>query len=152
LPPSPSIFQEGDDQKQNLTYFYLAFDIAFTLTPVFGMFITNYFDFTLLFLFCKGLLVCSLFINTQLEMKKIHPLASPLIEKESIFSRKALSSATIVFFVDIIWIALNSIIFMFMYGVGERDQRNCPSRPLRHQHKRKAPSRKALTLNIIFVK
>lgn len=105
-------------RAQSLGYFYLAFNIAFALAPVFGMFIINNFNFTLLFLFCTGLSLCSLFITTQLKKKQVHSLENPSIDNESWFSRKALSPAIIVFFAHIIWGALTAFFPLYALDHG----------------------------------
>jgi len=103
---------------QSLSYFYLAFNIAFALAPVFGMFVINHFNFTLLFLFCTGLSLCSLFITTQLGKKQVHSLGDPSIESGSFFSRKALSPAIMVFFAHIIWGALTAFFPLYALDHG----------------------------------
>jgi MFS family permease len=57
---------------QTLSYFYLTFNISFALSPSFGMFLINKFSFTLLFLFCLGLSLCSLFLTTRLGKNRLN--------------------------------------------------------------------------------
>jgi len=71
---------------QSLSYYYLAFNIAFVLAPSFGMFLINSFNFTLLFLSCTGLSLCSLLIITRLGRRKINPLEKITIKDGSFFS------------------------------------------------------------------
>jgi MFS family permease len=103
---------------QSLSYFYLAFNIAFALAPVFGMFIINHFNFTLLFLFCTGLSLCSLFITTKLGKKQVNSLEDSSIDDGSFFSRKALPPAIMVFFAHIIWGALTAFFPLYALNHG----------------------------------
>jgi MFS family permease len=103
---------------QSLSYFYLAFNIAFALAPVFGMFIINHFNFTLLFLFCTGLSLCSLFITTKLGKKQVNSLENSSIDDGSFFSRKALPPAIMVFFAHIIWGALTAFFPLYALNHG----------------------------------
>jgi len=48
---------------QSISYFFLAFNIAFALAPSLGMFLINQFNFTFLFLTCTGLSLCSFYLR-----------------------------------------------------------------------------------------
>jgi MFS family permease len=91
---------------QSLSYFYLAFNISGALAPPFGMFLINHFSFTLLFLFCTGLSLCSLFIANKLGRKQDTPLQGSSIDDGFFLSRKGLPSSIIAFFSLFIWGAL----------------------------------------------
>jgi len=105
---------------QSLSYFYLAFNISFALSPTLGMFLINQFSFTLLFLFCLGLSLCSLFLTTRFGKKQIEPAEDMSNRDESFLSRQALPSAIIAFFAHIIWGALTAFfpLYSLDQGVG----------------------------------
>jgi predicted MFS family arabinose efflux permease len=52
---------------RTLGYFMLAPALATATAPSFGMWLVNQFSFTVLFLFCMGLSLCTLFFSTTLE-------------------------------------------------------------------------------------
>ena len=102
---------------QSLSYFYLAFNISFALAPSFGMFLINHFGFTLLFLVCLGLSLCSIFLTTQLGKRQIEPIEDLSNQDESFLSREALPSAIMAFFAHIIWGALTA--FFPLYAINQ---------------------------------
>src|SRR4030043_219032 len=103
---------------QSLSYFYLAFNISFALSPSFGMFLINNFSFTLLFLFCLGLSLCSLFLTTRLGKRQNEPLETLSKRDESFLSREALPSALMAFFAHIIWGALTAFFPLYALNQG----------------------------------
>jgi MFS family permease len=99
---------------QIISYFYLSINIAFTLAPYFGMILINVFDFTVLFLICAGLSLCSLFITSKLKNRTI--LIEKLSAQEQTFlSRGALSPAIMALLVNINYGAL--IAFFPLYAI-----------------------------------
>ncbi len=103
---------------QSLSYFYLAFNISFALNPALGMLLINQFSFTLLFLFCLGLSLCSLFLTTRLGKTQIESLEDMSNRDGSFLSRQALPSAIIVFFAHIIWGALTAFFPLYSLDQG----------------------------------
>ena len=103
---------------QSLSYFYLAFNISFALSPTLGMFLINQFSFTILFLFCLGLSLCSLFLTTRFGKKQIEPAEDMSNRDESFLSRQALPSAIIAFFAHIIWGALTAFFPLYSLDQG----------------------------------
>lgn len=103
---------------QSLSYFYLAFNISFAVTPALGMFLINQFSFTLLFLFCLGLSLCSLFFTTRLGKREIEPLEDLSNRDEPFLSRQALPSAIMAFFAHIIWGALTAFFPLYSLNQG----------------------------------
>lgn len=103
---------------QSLSYFYLAFNISFALSPSFGMFLINNFSFTLLFLICLGLSLCSLFLTTRLGKRQIEPLEDLSKRDEPFLSREALPSALMAFFAHIIWGALTAFFPLYALNQG----------------------------------
>jgi MFS family permease len=100
---------------QTLSYFNLAINVSGALAPLLGMFLINYFSFTLLFLVCSGLSLCSLFITRKLEKRQVTPLQASHREGVFLFSRKALPPAIINFFSSSSWGALTA--FFPLYAI-----------------------------------
>ena len=103
---------------RSLSYFYLAFNISFALAPSFGMFLINRSSFTLLFLFCTGLSLCSLMITNKLGKTHVHPLESPSVADHSLFNRKILPPSIMVFFVHVIWGTLTTFFPLYALDQG----------------------------------
>jgi MFS family permease len=103
---------------QTLSYFFLAFNISFALSPALGMFVINHFNFNLLFLFCLGLSLCSLFLTARFEKRRIEPLGDLSNQDESFLSRETLPSALMAFFVHIIWGALTTFFPLYALNQG----------------------------------
>ncbi len=93
---------------QSISYFFLAFNFAFALAPSSGMFLLNHFNFTILFLVCTALSLCSLFLTTQLQKGETKILKGLSPEDRSLLSIKALPPAILAFFTHIIWGALTA--------------------------------------------
>ena len=100
---------------QTLSYFYLAINLSGALGPSLGMFLINYFSFTVLFLVCSGLSLCSLFIAYKFERREVAPLQDSSIEDGFFLSRKALPPSVISSFSLFIWGALGA--FFPLYAV-----------------------------------
>ena len=100
---------------RNLSYFLLTFNLSGALAPSLGMLLINHFSFTLLFLVCLGLSLCSLFITNKLARRQVAPLQDSSIEEDFFLSRKALSPSFIGFFSFFIWGAL--VAFFPLYAV-----------------------------------
>jgi MFS family permease len=99
---------------QNLSYFLLTFNVSAALAPSLGMLLINHFSFTLLFLVCLGLSVCTLIITKKLQTRQI-PLRDSSIKEDFFLSRKALSPSFIGFFCFFIWGALAA--FFPLYAI-----------------------------------
>ena len=100
---------------QSLSYFYLGFNLSGVLAPPLGMFLINHFSFTLLFLVCLGLSLCSLFISNKLGKGQVAPLQDSSIEDCSFLSRKALPPSIVSSFSLFIWGALTA--FFPLYAI-----------------------------------
>jgi MFS family permease len=99
---------------QIISYFYLSINIAFTLAPYFGMLLINAFNFTVLFLVCAGLSLCSLFITSKLRIRTI--AIEKLSDKDQPFlSYGALPPAIMALLVNINYGAL--IAFFPLYAI-----------------------------------
>ena len=66
---------------QSLSYYYLAINFAFVLAPYFGMLLINQFNFSILFLVCIALSLCSLIITTQLTQAQTLPSENSVNEE-----------------------------------------------------------------------
>ncbi len=106
---------------QALSYYYLAFNIAFALAPSFGMFLLNSFSVAVLFLFCTGLSLTSLLIISKLEKRPVRRLERLALGGGSFFSRKALRPSIVIFMASLIWGALTA--FFPLYAI-ERGMNN----------------------------
>jgi MFS family permease len=78
---------------QNLGYFSLSMTISAALAPSIGMLLINHFSFTLLFLVCLGLSLCTLLISSQLRRTQTAPMQTSSTEKEGFFNRKAIPAS-----------------------------------------------------------
>jgi MFS family permease len=79
------------------------------------MLLINRFNFTLLFLICSGLSLCSLFTTTKLRKMQGVPSRSQSIQDQPFLSREALAPSIVGFFTNTIWGAL--ITFFPLYAI-----------------------------------
>jgi len=100
---------------QSLSYFTLAMSISGALAPSIGIFLINHFNFTLLFLVCSGLSLCSLFIASKLVNRQATPLQDSSVEDSFFLSRKALPPSISNFFSLFTWGALTA--FFPLYAI-----------------------------------
>ena len=100
---------------QTLGYFSLAMTLSSALAPSIGVFLINHFSFSLLFLVCLGLSLCSLFIMNQLERRQIVPSQDSSIEKGFFLDRKAIPPSIINALTLFMWGALAA--FFPLYAI-----------------------------------
>ncbi len=100
---------------QSLSYFLLAPNISLALAPSFGMSLIIHFSFTLLFLFCLGISLCSLLISSELGKRKVLALKDFSTTDALFLSWKALPSCFVNFFIHFIWGALTA--FLPLYAI-----------------------------------
>ena len=91
---------------QSLGYFFLSFNISMALAPPFGIFLVNHFGFTILFLVCIVLSLCSLLISGKLRSSDVKPMVESPAEDSWFFSPKAFPPIFVYFLAHIIWGAL----------------------------------------------
>ena len=103
---------------QSLSYFYLAFNIAFALAPYLGMLLINHFGFPVLFLACAGLSLCSLFITMKLEKRPVDPLDAPSMQSQPFLSREALPAAIMASMGSMIWGAVTAFFPLYALSHG----------------------------------
>jgi predicted MFS family arabinose efflux permease len=85
-----------------ISYFFLSYNMAFALGPYIGMLLINRFNFTILFLACTVLSLCSLYLT--LKLSKTEPMPMERVPKaQSFLNREALPPAVIAFMLNIIW-------------------------------------------------
>jgi len=103
---------------QSLSYYYLAINFAFVLAPYFGMLLINEFNFSILFLVCFVLSLCSLFVTTQLSKLQDVPLENASTKNQPFLSREALPSAVMAFMVNIVWGAMTAFFPLYALSCG----------------------------------
>ena len=104
---------------QIISYYFLSFNFAFALAPYFGMVLINQFSFTVLFLVCAALSLCTLFVS--LKLRKMHgiPIENESIQSQPFFSREVLPSAIMAFLLNVIWGSLGAFfpLYALRHGV-----------------------------------
>jgi MFS family permease len=103
---------------QSLSYFYMATNISGALAPPLGMFLIIHFSFSLLFLVCLGLSLCSLFITHKLGERQVVPLQDSSIEDGFFLSRKALPLSIISSLSLFIWGAVTAFFPLYAINCG----------------------------------
>ena len=100
---------------QSLSYFYLGFNLSGALAPPLGIFLINHFSFTLLFLVCLGLSLCSLLITIKLERRQVTPLRDSSIKDTSFVSWDAIPPSIVSLITLFIWGAITA--FFPLYAI-----------------------------------
>ena len=104
---------------QSISIYYLSNNVAFALAPSLGMVLINSFNFpmnfTILFLFCTGLSLCSLIFILKLGEREIPSPKDPSFQRQPLLSRAAVPPAVMASLVNIIWGAL--IAFFPLYAI-----------------------------------
>ena len=106
------------NRGQSVSYFFLAFNIAFALAPSFGIFLMNLINFSGLFFVCTGLSLCSLFLTIQLRKRPAHPLENSSIANQPFLSREAFPPAILAFMGNIIWGAVTAFFPLYALSQG----------------------------------
>ena len=102
-----------------ISYYSLSFNFAFAIAPYFGMILINQFNFTVLFLACTVLSLCTLLTTIKLAKTQSHPAERESVRKQPLLSREALPSATMAFMLNFIWGALGAFfpLYALTHGV-----------------------------------
>jgi predicted MFS family arabinose efflux permease len=103
---------------QSLSYYYLAFNIAFALTPSLGMFLANAAGFPPLFMVCTGLTLGSLLIIAQLGKRRADPSAKADVRRAPLLSRQALPMAVMAMISGMIWGSLTAFFPLYAFNQG----------------------------------
>ena len=100
---------------QGLSYFFLAHNCSFALAPAFGIFVINQFNFTILFLLCTGLSLCSLLITLKLATLPQDPGRdqSVQVQRDSLFSWDVVPPSIIAFISNTVWGAVTAFFPLF---------------------------------------
>jgi MFS family permease len=107
-----------EHRGQSLSYFYLALNIAFALAPYLGMLLINRFNFTVLFLSCTGVSLCSFFTTVKLKKMQGLPLEDQSPRDQPFLSREALPPSIMVFLISTIWGTLTAFFPLYALDQG----------------------------------
>jgi len=104
---------------QIISYYFLSFNFAFALAPYFGMVLINQFSFTVLFLVCTALSLCTLIVTLKLRKGYGVPIKSESIQSRLFFSREVLPSSIMAFLLNVIWGSLGAFfpLYALRHGV-----------------------------------
>jgi MFS family permease len=86
-----------------ISYIYMVFNLSGALGPLIGMFLVNHSSFTVLFLVCVGLSLCSLLAVNKLGRRQAALLSDPPIGGGFFLSWKAIPPSIVSFFCLFIW-------------------------------------------------
>ena len=86
-----------------ISYYFLSFNLAFALGPYLGMLLINQFNFSVLFMVCTGLSLCSFFMALKLGKRESLALDQKSPKAQPFLSRGAVPPALIAFMLNIIW-------------------------------------------------
>jgi len=103
----------GIYQGRIISYYYLSFNFAFALAPYFGMLLINHFNFTVLFLVCTGLSLCTLVTTAQLSKIQRVSEKNQAKKDQPMFTPEALPPALIAFTLNVIWGSLGAFIPLY---------------------------------------
>ncbi|HXX33438.1 MAG TPA: MFS transporter [Thermodesulfobacteriota bacterium] len=104
---------------QIISYYFLSFNFAFALAPYFGMVLINQFSFTVLFLVCIALSLCTLFVSLKLKKVQTIPTEKESVQSQPFFSREVLPSSIMAFLLNVIWASLGAFfpLYALRHGV-----------------------------------
>jgi MFS family permease len=105
-----------EHRAQSLSYFLLASNFSMAVGPPAGMFISNHFGFTVLFLVCSGISLSCLYLSTKVSgAGKTAASETSSSSKDSLLSLEALPPSILTFFNQVIFGAL--IAFFPLYAI-----------------------------------
>jgi MFS family permease len=100
---------------RSISYYYLALNLSAALSPSLGIYLINHFRFTLLFLVCLGLSLCSLVFGNKLRRRQIAPLQDSSPEDGFFLNLKAIPPSIINLLSFFMWGALGA--FFPLYAI-----------------------------------
>ena len=103
---------------QIISYYFLSFNFAFALAPYFGMLLINEFNFTVLFLVCTALSLCTLFITLKLKEAHRVSVENESTQNQPFLNRDVLPSAIMAFLLNVIWGSLGAFFPLYALGHG----------------------------------
>lgn len=104
---------------RSLGYFFLSFNISLALAPPIGMLLINHFSFTILFIVCIVLSLCSLLISSKLKGSEINPVIHYSTERPSFSYSKVFAPIFVYFIAHMIWGALSTFFPLYAISHGE---------------------------------
>jgi MFS family permease len=104
---------------RSLGYFFLSFNISLALAPPLGMLLINHFSFTILFIVCIVLSLCSLLISSKLKGSEINPVIHYSTERPSFSYSRAFPPIFVYFIAHVIWGALTTFFPLYAISHGE---------------------------------
>lgn len=103
------------NRGQGIGYFLMAPTLSFALGPVFGMFIINHTNYTVLFLICAGLSLCALLCSCKIKGREsVRPDNPPGTEK-LFFDPKVIPPAILTFLHSVVWGSIMA--FLPLYAI-----------------------------------
>jgi len=103
---------------QSLSYYYLAFNIAFAIIPSLGMFLINAYSFNVLFLVSTGLTLGYLCVTAKLRQRPVDPLTQEDMKEGPLVSREALPTAVAAMISSMHWGALTAFFSLYALSHG----------------------------------
>ena len=102
-----------------ISYYFLSFNLAFALGPYLGMLLINSLNFSILFLVCAGLSLCSFYLTLKLGKRGSIASVQKSAQGQSFLSRGAVPPAIIAFMLNVIWgsIAAFFPLYALQHGV-----------------------------------
>ena len=100
---------------QSLSYFVLSFNVACAVGPPLGVVLANHSGFTVLFLVCAGLSICSLFLAYMLRKPQLTSSQHLPVGSGSFFSRESLPPSIVNSLTYLTWGSLTT--FFPLYAV-----------------------------------
>jgi predicted MFS family arabinose efflux permease len=88
---------------QTISFYYLGVTVALAVAPAFGVLLINHFSFSVLFLTCATLSLCSFFVTLKLRKSQGAPLETDGITRLPILTRAALPPAVMAMLSNNIW-------------------------------------------------
>jgi MFS family permease len=103
---------------QSLSYFVLAFNLSAAVGPSIGMVLVNHYSFTVLFLICAGLSMCSLFVAYGLRRPRSCLPEGSSVADGSLLSREALPPSVANSLTFLAWAALSTFFPLYAIQLG----------------------------------
>ena len=108
-----------EHRGQSISIYYLSNNVAFALVPSLGMVLVNSLDFpsnfTILFLVCISLCICSLSLILKLGKREFTPAADSASKEQPLLNRAAVSPAIMACLSNITWGAM--VAFFPLYAI-----------------------------------
>jgi MFS family permease len=103
------------NRGQGIGYFLMAPTLSFALGPVLGMFIINHANFTILFLVCASLCLCSFFCSLKIKGKETTRPGNQQAPDKRFFDPKVIPPAILSFLHSAVWGSIMA--FLPLYAI-----------------------------------